>query len=310
MSSDIPPPLGERIKGLFEPAPLMTWAMSHYIRVCVEAVFQKGEILAPILATRRLRDEAFGRFWVEFSTPAQNAPPPTTTIANEEDSPQPSKNAHGSSDLIPPLLKAANGIILDIGPGTGTQMPLLRSPSITAIYGPEPCVGLHAQLARRAAAEGLADKYYILPSGAASSELLPALRETGTGVVDEYERTGKGIFDTIICVRVLCSVPEMEKTVDELYTLLKPGGKVLVTEHVVNPWRTAKGSILARIAQGVYQLLGWSFFIGDCALDRDTESVLRKVADRDGGWEVVDLERSFSWTAMPYISGTLVKKSD
>jgi hypothetical protein len=101
----------------------------------------------------------------------------------------------------------------------------------------------------------------------------------------------------------------MERTVDELYGLLKPGGKLLVTEHVVNAWRTAKGSFLARVVQGVYQVFGWSFFIGDCALDRDTEGVLLRAARSDGGWEVVDLERSFAWSVMPYLSGTLVKKS-
>lgn len=189
-------------------------------------------------------------------------------------------------------------------------MPLLRSPSIKVIYGPEPCVGLHDKLREKAAAEGLSSKYHILPCGAASAELLPALREAGTGVVDNYDRDNKaGIFDTIICVRVLCSVPEMERTVNELYALLRPGGKLLITEHVVNPWRTAKGSALARFVQGVYQMLGWSFFIGDCTLNRDTEGALLKAAEVDGGWETVDLERNFTWSVMPYISGTLVKKS-
>jgi SAM-dependent methyltransferase len=188
-------------------------------------------------------------------------------------------------------------------------MHLLRSPAITAIYGAEPCVGLHGDLHSKAVAEGLESNYHILKCGAASAELIPALEATGTGVVDAHKANGRGIFDTIICVRVLCSVPQMEKTIQELYALLKPGGRVLVTEHVVNPWRTAKGSILARVAQGVYQLLGWSFFIGDCCMDRDTEGALRKAADGDGGWESVDIERSFGWSPLPYISGVLVKKS-
>lgn len=101
----------------------------------------------------------------------------------------------------------------------------------------------------------------------------------------------------------------MERTVHELYELLRPGGRLLITEHVVNPWRTAKGSIVARFVQAFYQLLGWSWFIGDCSLDRDTERVLRSAAETDGGWDSIELERSFGWSAMPYISGTLVKKS-
>lgn len=194
-------------------------------------------------------------------------------------------------------------MVLDIGPGTGTQMPLLRSPAIKAIYGAEPCAGLHAELRKKAASEGLADKYTILPCGVAATELIPALADVGLDV------DSGGVFDTILCVRVLCSVPEMERTVRELYSLLKPGGRLLITEHVVNPWRSAKGSLAGRLAQAVYQCLGWSWYIGDCHLDRDTEKVLRVAAERDGGWESVQLDRCFEWSAMPYLSGILVKKS-
>lgn len=167
-------------------------------------------------------------------------------------------------------------------------MPLLKSPSISAIYGAEPCIGLHKALHSKAVTEGLGSKYHILPCSVSPSELLPALDATGTGVTDSHQANGDGIFDTIICVRVLCSVPDLEQTMRELYALLRPGGKVLVMEHVVNPWRTAKGSVAARIAQGVYQGLGWSFFIGDCCLDRDVEGALRGAADADGGWESGD----------------------
>ncbi|GLI75133.1 hypothetical protein PoHVEF18_003386 [Penicillium ochrochloron] len=300
MSSGAPPPLRERMLGLLDPSGLMAMAIPHYVHVCIEAI-KRGEVLAPITQTTRLRDEAFARFWIAFSNFLEkNAPTPVPGVEPE---------LSGSSALIPPLLKTASGIVLDIGPGTGSQMHLLRSPAITAIYGAEPCVGLHGDLHSKAVAEGLESKYHILKCGAASAELIPALEATGTGVVDAHKANGRGIFDTIICVRVLCSVPQMEKTIQELYALLKPGGRVLVTEHVVNPWRTAKGSILARVAQGVYQLLGWSFFIGDCCMDRDTEGALRKAADGDGGWESVDIERSFGWSPLPYISGVLVKKS-
>ncbi|OQD80170.1 hypothetical protein PENANT_c038G10635 [Penicillium antarcticum] len=301
MSSEAPPPFAQRMLGLLEPAQLMAWAMSHYFRVCSEAV-KSGQILAPITQTRRLRDEAFGKFWFEFSS-QPNRQTTTDPITNEQ--PQPV----GSSALIPPLLRTATGTVLDVGPGTGTQMPLLTSPSITALYGAEPCTGLHKELRARAVAEGISDKYHILPCGAAAGELLPALKATGTGVVDGLEGDVRvGIFDTILCVRVLCSVPKMERTIGELYELLKPGGKLLVTEHVVNPWWRAKGSVLARVAQAVYQFFGWSWFIGDCCMTRDVEGALRKAADGDGGWGSFELERSFEWSAMPYISGTLVKK--
>ncbi|KAF7713021.1 Uncharacterized protein PECH_003832 [Penicillium ucsense] len=307
MSSEAPPPFRERMLGLLEPSQLMAMAISYYMRVCVEAV-KRGEVLAPITQTAKIRDEAFARFWIAFSTaraaaPAPNAPE-TSTITEAE-----GPELVGSAALIPPLLRTASGVVLDIGPGTGSQMHLLRSPAITSIYGAEPCVGLHAELRAKAAAEGLEAKYHVLSCGAASSELLPALEATGTGIVDAHNRDRSGVFDTILCVRVLCSVPQMERTTRELYALLKPGGRLLVTEHVVNPWRTVKGSFLARAAQAIYMMFGWRYFIGDCCMDRDTEGALRRAADQDGGWESVQLERSFGWSALPYISGVLVKKT-
>ncbi|KAG0156017.1 hypothetical protein PDIDSM_3193 [Penicillium digitatum] len=299
MSTEAPPFIG-RMLAMFEPAYIMTWAMSHYIRICAEAVFKNGQLFAPITQTRRLRDEAFGRFWIEFTTPRQMSSNPNNQQVSEP---------VGSSALIPPILRTATGTVLDIGPGTGTQMPLLTSPAITALYGAEPCKGLHATIRAKALAENISPRYHIVPTGVAAHELIPALRAAGTGVVDEYDTDPRaGIFDTILCVRVLCSVSEMERTVSELYGMLRPGGRLLVTEHVVNPWRRAKGSIIGRFVQGVYQVLGWSWFTGGCCLVRDTEAVLRAAADVDGGWESVELERNFEWSAMPYISGVLVKK--
>lgn len=190
-------------------------------------------------------------------------------------------------------------------------MPLLRSSDITALYGAEPCIGLHSELRAKAISEGVSERYHILSCGVSAKDLLPALRDAETGVMEAYDANPKnGIFDTILCVRVLCSIPDMDKTTKELYGLLKPGGRLLVTEHVVNKWATAKGSALARLAQATYMLLGWWFFIGDCCLDRDTEAALKSAADADGGWESVDVERSFEWSAMPYLSGILTKKSD
>ncbi|KAJ5947860.1 hypothetical protein N7466_000875 [Penicillium verhagenii] len=294
MSNQTPPSLKDQAVGLLDPAYLMLWAMSHYIHVCKEAVFTHGQVFAPIFQTTRLRDEAFGRFWVEFTKPRDD----------------PNAEPVGSSALIPPILKTARGVVLDIGPGTGTQMPLLRSKEITALYGAEPCRSLHSELRAKTIAEGVSEKYHIMPCGVSAKELIPALRDTETGVTEAYDsKPENGVFDTILCVRVLCSIPDMEKTTKELYGLLKPGGRLLVTEHVVNKWTTAKGSVAGRLAQAFYMLLGWRFYIGDCCLDRDTEKVLREAASVDGGWESVDLEKSFEWSAMPYLSGILTKKS-
>ncbi|KAE8359308.1 S-adenosyl-L-methionine-dependent methyltransferase [Aspergillus caelatus] len=288
------------LASLLEPSLLLLWAMSYHVKVNLEAVFKRGQILAPLLQSGRLRDEAFGRFWVSFSNAVDSQPPRPPTQAGVQ----------SSSDLIPPVLAHASGLVLDVGPGTGTQMPLLRSPAIKAIYGAEPCHGLHAKLRSRANAEGVGEKYHVLPCSVVVSELVPALQKQGllpAGTTALDQTTG-GVFDSIICVRVLCSVPDLEQSARDLYALLKPGGKILVVEHVVNPWRTAKGSVVARMMQALYGFLGWSWYIGDCRMNRDTEKALRGAAESDGGWESVEVERWFGRTCMPYIAGTFVKR--
>jgi SAM-dependent methyltransferase len=125
-----------------------------------------------------------------------------------------------ADDLLLAILSQASGVVLDVGPGTGTSsMPLLTSPAITAIYGIEPCAGLHAGLRTSAVEAGLAGKYTVLPCSVAAETLHPELEKCGLVL----HGNGKGVFDTIICVRVLCSVPDIEKTVCEVYDLLKPG---------------------------------------------------------------------------------------
>lgn len=58
-------------------------------------------------------------------------------------------------------------------------------------------------------------------------------------------------FDTVIVCRVLCGVPKPEEIVKGIYKCLKPGGQVLVYEHVVNG-----RSCGVRLYQSMYDLKG------------------------------------------------------
>jgi SAM-dependent methyltransferase len=187
--------------------------------------------------------------------------------------------------------------VLDIGPGSGSHVSLF-SQDATAIYGAEPTTGLHKPLQARIDEAKLTNKYHVLACTADKAELLPALAKEGVTI------SPKGIFDTIVCIRVLCSVPNLEETIRDFHSLLKPGGELMVVEHIKNPW-TKNGSIVARGMQIVYHLLGWTFFLAGCEMNRDTPAVLRKAAP----WDAVELKTHFLWSALPYVSGTLTKKT-
>lgn len=113
---------------------------------------------------------------------------------------------------VPPtfdaILQASRGIILDVGPGAGHQVFRFSHPeNITAIYGVEPGVDMHAKLRELAEEAGLEKKYEILACGAEPESLLPALAREG--LLGKEQSVVDGIFDEIVCIRVLCGVPKL-----------------------------------------------------------------------------------------------------
>lgn len=164
---------------------------------------------------------------------------------------------------------------------------------------------MHAPLQLTAEKLGLGSKLHILNCGAQTQRLLPKLQEMGL----LHDNTPDCVFDTIVCSKVLCSVPDQTETIKTLYALLKPGGRLIVCEHVKNPWQSPKGSIIARGVQEFFMLQGWTWFLGGCHLTRNTDDVLKAVADPYGGWEKMDLEYVVQWGSIPFVLGELVKKS-
>ena len=109
---------------------------------------------------------------------------------------------------------------MEIGPGSGNQLSRYNKSAITKIYGVEPNRDLHAALRQTIKDTGLSDIYEIVPCGV---EDFDKLREYGVL---------EGSIDTLMSVQVLCSVPRPEVMVKAMYRLLKPGGQMIVFEHV------------------------------------------------------------------------------
>ena len=92
--------------------------------------------------------------------------------------------------------------------------------TVERIYGVEPNADLHDALRSNVKKHRLSDVYTIVPCGV---EDLEKLREYGIEA---------GSMDTVMSVQVLCSVPKPEALAKDLYRLLKPGGQMIVYEHV------------------------------------------------------------------------------
>ena len=109
------------------------------------------------------------------------------------------------------LLAAASGDVLEIGGGTGANLPFYR-PEAGSLTITEPDTAMMSRLARRARQQAPLAKILRAPA-----EDLPF--EDGT-------------FDTVVSTMVLCGVSDQPRALRQLRRVLRPGGQLLFIEHV------------------------------------------------------------------------------
>jgi ubiquinone/menaquinone biosynthesis C-methylase UbiE len=112
----------------------------------------------------------------------------------------------------------AEGDVLELAVGTGLNLPLYRSD--VRVTGIEFSPAMLA-LAKQRAAE--LDREADLRLG--DAEAL------------EFEDAS---FDTVICTYALCTIPDDRKAVSEAGRVLRPGGKLVLAEHVRSPLRAVR----------------------------------------------------------------------
>jgi ubiquinone/menaquinone biosynthesis C-methylase UbiE len=109
------------------------------------------------------------------------------------------------------LLAAASGDVLEIGGGTGANLPFYR-PGAGSLTITEPDPAMLRRLERRAREQAPLAKILRAPA-----EDLP---------FDD------GTFDTVVSTMVLCGVSDQPRTLRQLRRVLRPGGQLLLIEHV------------------------------------------------------------------------------
>jgi SAM-dependent methyltransferase len=136
------------------------------------------------------------------------------------------------------LVAGARGLTLDIGCGTGRNLPLY-GPGVRVV-GLEPCWETLQRARRRASG---------VPLVQGSAEALPF---------------GAGAFDTVVSGLVFCSVPDPRRGLAEVKRVLKPDGRLRMLEHV-----RATAAWKARLQDRTQPF--WTWLSGGCHPNRDTE---------------------------------------
>jgi ubiquinone/menaquinone biosynthesis C-methylase UbiE len=139
------------------------------------------------------------------------------------------------------LIGNARGRVLEVGAGTGLNLPHYREAA--SVIATEPETSMLVQALPRAASAKVPVRLLC-----ASAHSLPFGDET---------------FDTAIATCVFCTVPDPALGFRELRRVLKPGGELRMLEHIRAPNRfTARLQDIAAPC--------WSRFAGGCQLNRQT----------------------------------------
>jgi SAM-dependent methyltransferase len=169
------------------------------------------------------------------------------------------------------LLADARGAVLEIGAGTGLNLPHYPTDLDQLVLAePGARIGGHIDLGRG-------------PAG------VPARLE---GAPAEELPFADSSFDTVVSTLVLCTVTDPERGVAEVARVLRPGGRLLFLEHVraESGWRQAMQRRSIR---------PWAAFADGCQCDRETLGTI------EAQMRIAKVERG-SWKGMPSIVKPLV----
>ncbi|KAI1288842.1 S-adenosyl-L-methionine-dependent methyltransferase [Xylaria venustula] len=194
--------------------------------------------------------------------------------------------AFEDTTVVPSLVEAASGVILELGPGPGNQIHRF-SPSVTHIYGVEPNLSYKDVIEAKVKEHGLQNKYTFVAARLEDSDILEE-----AGITEDS-------LDTVLCIQVLCSVQNPKKVMKQVWKLLKPGGKFIFWEHgwSKHPLTMAEQALLNP---------AWSTFVG-CHMTRDVLADILGGGEWENPGEIEAPEDPIS--VLPRIQGVLIKKA-
>lgn len=154
----------------------------------------------------------------------------------------------GLGEMRAKLLANATGRTLELGPGTGHNLPHYTS-RVTELVFAEPDPHMAKRLRKRLQED---------PPPVAETEVV--------GVPAEQLPFDDGSFDTVVATLVLCTVTDPARVVAEVRRVLADGGALLFLEHVRAEGRRARAQDLLERP--------WGWVAGGCHPNRRTGDAL------------------------------------
>jgi ubiquinone/menaquinone biosynthesis C-methylase UbiE len=166
------------------------------------------------------------------------------------------------------MVGKASGVVLEIGAGTGLNFPFYRPGQVERVEAIEPDTAMMHYARERVKTAQVPITLTQVPV-----ETLPFADET---------------FDSTVATLVFCSVSDPARGFREVMRVLKPGGTLLLVEHV-----RSQRAIASRVQDALVPLTKW--IAGNCHWNRDTARTVAEV-----GFEVT-FRRDIHSLLMPMI---------
>ena len=169
-----------------------------------------------------------------------------------------SKPINYQREKIVPL---AEGTVLDVGIGSGLNIPYYNKSKIKYLYGLDPSIEL-LNLAKPLAKKNELEIEFL----ECGAEAIPLPNDS---------------IDTVVITYTLCTIPDTQLSNEEVMRVLKPNGKLLFCEHGLAPdinvvkWQKRINPI-------------WNKIAGGCNLNRDIPKLIRS-----SGFKILNMEEMY-----------------
>lgn len=151
------------------------------------------------------------------------------------------------------VVPLAEGRVLEIGIGTGLNIPFYDADKVTHLWGLDPSSEMWS-IAQKNASEHHLDAEFI-QSGA---ETIPLDNDSA---------------DTVLMTYTMCTIPGIHSAMEEISRILKPNGKLIFCEH-----GTAPDESVRRWQNRLNPI--WKKLAGGCNLNRSIPILLKQAGFR------------------------------
>jgi ubiquinone/menaquinone biosynthesis C-methylase UbiE len=159
------------------------------------------------------------------------------------------------------IVPLATGDVLEIGFGSGLNLPFYDRQKVRKVWGLEPSAGMRRKAQPMVDASELDVEFVDLPG-----ETIPLESNS---------------VDTVLVTYTLCTISDAILALEGMRRVLKPGGSLLFCEHGIAPDESVR--------RWQHRLNPpWSRFAGGCNMNRDIPALIRK-----SGFEITVDERMY-----------------